>query len=498
MLQPADKVWHAISGEFRRLCSTIPDANTDGSVAQAIGYGLRLLQNREHGGLQFLHGQLDQLDLTLRVIDELLKGAGDAKTSELARLQARLVQARKLQNAVDVEREWRSILTELQSLLSGLNATRAAPRTTRDEITRRLVAWESADLLSQIGPEQSNSGQRPGAVQFNQENFSAYLQDRFQEPGMRLTSLQLLAGGFGKETTVFEVEGRALSGSYVIRRDLGENAGLENDCHQISREYPVIRAARAHGFPAPDAVWLDTEHKLLPGGDFIVMRRSPGKIAGSFFGAQTRLPEGLGDALADILARLHGLPPLVELGDLTDSIRLDLWNLSRRDCIERYIRNWYDYFLGEEHTPSPALVSLYGWLLDNVPNRSGKPVLLHGDVGFNNFLFHEGSLSAVLDWEFAHIGDPAEDIGYVKVTVGESVDWNRLMERYIAAGGAPVDPETLRFFQVWAYVRNASAANVISTRFTTGRAGDLKLAMLPHAHFPHFIRRALALIDASV
>ena len=131
-----------------------------------------------------------------------------------------------------------------------------------------------------------------------------------------------------------------------------------------------------------------------------------------------------------------------------------------------------------------------------MPERHGRPALLHGDFGFHNFLFHEGELSAVLDWEFAHVGDPAEDLGYVKVTVGAALDWDRLMARYLAAGGEAVDERTLLFFQIWAYVRNASAASLLWHCFDTGQSSDLKLTVLPHAHFPHFIRGAQALLDA--
>lgn len=96
-----------------------------------------------------------------------------------------------------------------------------------------------------------------------------------------------------------------------------------------------------------------------------------------------------------------------------------------------------------------------------------------------------------------HIGDPAEELGYVKVTVGNSIDWDRLMARYIAAGGEPIDDKTLRFFPVWAYTRNATASNLASALFIHGHYDELELAFLPVAHFPNFIRGAQALIDAA-
>jgi aminoglycoside phosphotransferase (APT) family kinase protein len=270
----------------------------------------------------------------------------------------------------------------------------------------------------------------------------------------------------------------------------------ENDCHRVRDEYPVVRAAYRRGFPAPEALWLDTEHELLPGGDFIVMRCAPGRTGGNVFRATTRLSTALIDVLADGMVRLHTLPPLLELGDHTDSIRTDLWGLSRSDCVRRYIQGWHDLYLRTAHNPSPVLMSLYGWLFDNIPESPGTPVLLHGDIGFHNMLIDEGRLSALVDWEFAHIGDPAEDVGYVKNTSG-GMDWEAFMARYRAAGGEEIDPVRLHFFQVWGQVRNASASNVTTGKFAEGRIPDLKLAYTGHFHYPHFIRGACDLVEAG-
>ena len=38
--------------------------------------------------------------------------------------------------------------------------------------------------------------------------------------------------------------------------------------------------------------------------------------------------------------------------------------------------------------------------------------LVHGDCQPSNVLVADGADPLVIDWEFAHIGDPREDIGY--------------------------------------------------------------------------------------
>ena len=178
------------------------------------------------------------------------------------------------------------------------------------------------------------------------------------------------------------------------------------------------------GCAQPSAVPVSTYGVwgLIHPGDFIVMRRAPGATGGNVFRATSMISNELVDVLAGGVARLHALPPLLQVGDLTNSIRTDWWGLTIRESIERYIRNWFDLYLAGTHNPSPALVNLFGWLLDRIPDPPGRPVLLHGDIGFHNMLVDNGRLSVLVDWEFAHVGDPAEDVGYVRNCTGSSMD----------------------------------------------------------------------------
>lgn len=496
MLIPAHRIFDALHSEFAKLSALLSDSNVDGSAAQAIANGLLMLTNREAGGSAALRRRIDEVEAIVVQIEEAVAEADAEVLRRLQEMHRVCDETRGQESLTGLEEGWRTCLAGLQACVAAMNTSRDVPDPAKRAARAALVGWEAGYLQAQ-GAAPLLDGSSASSHDVTRDKLGAYLRDRFPGQDLEVVSFQPLAGGFGKQTVLFDVTGTGFSGSFVMRRDLGSRPSVANDCHAIRHEFPVIKAAFKRGFPAPDALWLDTEHRLLPGGDFIVMRRSPGKLPGNFFGARTAVPASLTAALADVMAQLHRLPPLTELGDLTDSIRAGRWTLSKSECTARYIRDWYDLYLREEHTPSPALVAIFGWLLDNVPDRGGPPSLLHGDIGFHNFLFDDDRLSAVLDWEFAHIGDPAEELGYVKVTVGATIDWDRLMARYVAAGGEPVDEKTLRYFQVWAYARNAAGANLLSTLLATGDARDLKLAILPVMHIPHFIRGALALIEGA-
>ena len=63
---------------------------------------------------------------------------------------------------------------------------------------------------------------------------------------------------------------------------------------------------------------------------------------------------------------------------------------------------------------SPAARVALGHLAGTVP-ASTRDALCHGDAGPGNFLHADGRVTALLDWEFAHVGDPHDDLAWVAV-----------------------------------------------------------------------------------
>ena len=50
-----------------------------------------------------------------------------------------------------------------------------------------------------------------------------------------------------------------------------------------------------------------------------------------------------------------------------------------------------------------------------MPGLEGTgPVLVHGDFGPQNVLIQDDRITALLDWEFAHIGQPVEDLAWTE------------------------------------------------------------------------------------
>src|SRR5207253_1619477 len=96
--------------------------------------------------------------------------------------------------------------------------------------------------------------------------------------------------------------------------------------------------------------------------------------------------------------------------------------------------------LGEPH---PALELARRWLDKNAPGSS-RLVLVHGDFRVGNLMVGPDGLRGVFDWEFAHLGDPAEDLawpcvrswrfGYDNLTLGGVGQPEEFRQAYVSAG----------------------------------------------------------------
>lgn len=103
-------------------------------------------------------------------------------------------------------------------------------------------------------------------------------------------------------------------------------------------------------------------------------------------------------------------------------------------------------------TLDPLVRLSTAWLERNVPDYDGPVVLVQGDTGPGNFLYRDGRVSAVVDWELSHFGDPMDDIAWLSLrTVQDTFTHlpDRLAE-YAELSGHPIDPARVWYYRVFA------------------------------------------------
>jgi aminoglycoside phosphotransferase (APT) family kinase protein len=177
---------------------------------------------------------------------------------------------------------------------------------------------------------------------------------------------------------------------------------------------------------------------------------------------------------------LHNTPPaqqdavyrhLLEiLGDLhkLDAGRLDLPPMPRPetalDCAMSELRMLSQGM--EALGPQPLARFGIEWLRRHAPATVDRVSLLHGDAGIANFMFVDDRVTAVIDWEWAHFGDPMEDLGsaMIHASYSTSGDWPGLLRHYEDASGIPVDLAKIYYYRVHLMGRSVIALNHIRNR----------------------------------
>jgi aminoglycoside phosphotransferase (APT) family kinase protein len=252
--------------------------------------------------------------------------------------------------------------------------------------------------------------------------------------------LRRLSGGASRETWTFDlVAADGTRQGLVLRRDPGMHTGWS----ERATEYMLLEATAAAGVPVPRVrVLLGPDDGL---GHGFVMDRVDGETIPRrilrddlYAGARPLLAAQCGE----IAARIHATDPatLPELPVQSATFQIAQY----RESLDTF---------GEPH---PAFELGLRWLADNAPPEPATTALVHGDFRNGNLVVGPDGVRAVLDWELAHLGDPAEDLGWLCVKswrfgivdklVGGFGAVPELLDAYARTGGRRIDEPTLRWW----------------------------------------------------
>ena len=191
--------------------------------------------------------------------------------------------------------------------------------------------------------------------------------------------------------------------SYVLRRKpFGK---LLPSAHAVDREYRVITALHAAGFPMPRTYGLCTDDGVI-GAMFYVMEMVRGRIF--WDGALPTLTPAerreIYAAEIATLAQLHTYDPgKIGLGDYGKP----------GNYFARQVERWSRQYRASETGHIETMEKLMQFLPSTVPQQDRVSVV-HGDYRVDNMIFdaREPKVIAVLDWELSTLGDPLADFSY--------------------------------------------------------------------------------------
>ena len=295
-----------------------------------------------------------------------------------------------------------------------------------------------------------------------------------------LGPFELTKFSWGQSNPTYRVA--AASGNYVLRRKpFGQ---LLPSAHAVDREYRLLAALHPLDFPVPRPFALCDDPDVI-GAIFYVMEFAKGRAytdgALPEFGPVTR--RTIYEQLVDTLADLHVIDAQgAELGDFGRS----------GNYFERQVARWTRQYRDSQTDFIPEVERLIAFLPESLPQQS-RTSIVHGDYRIDNVLYDgDGTLTAVLDWELATLGDPLADFSYLAMQWmmpadgGAGLDGvdlaalgipplDEMAERYSARSGVPV-ADQLDWYFAYNLFRLTGIVQGIKKRVIDGTASSTKAA----------------------
>lgn len=246
--------------------------------------------------------------------------------------------------------------------------------------------------------------------------------------------------------------------------------------HDMGREFRVISALTPTDLPVPPPV-LSCEDPEVLGAPFYLMERVEGvpyRLAAQLEPLGEARTRAITERMVDTLADLHRIDPeavgLAGFGRPTG-------------FLERQVRVWKRQLDGSRTRNLAHAHELHDLLVAHVPPTS-RASIVHGDYRLDNLLIDDSdSVTAVLDWEMATLGDPLTDVALMMV-YQEVAGWPRggllgdapnapgyltadeIFERYAAR--AAVDAPSISFYMALAYFKLGAIIEGIHCRAVQG------------------------------
>jgi aminoglycoside phosphotransferase (APT) family kinase protein len=283
------------------------------------------------------------------------------------------------------------------------------------------------------------------------------------------TGVERAAGGLSRENWSLDATWVDATGAHAHRLMLMRDAAGTLLSTDRQREFAVLTALEGTPVPAPKAYWVDTDGRWL-GGPSLVMDRMPGTcdylVLNGGRPLQARL--NLAHGFIDLMARIHAVDWRAR--GLGEVLPVPSGAPSRAE-----LAHWEAEYRRVQLEPHPELDYVLGWLRRSAPDAEAM-VLVHGDFKPGNALIDGEHISAKLDWETAHLGDPLEDLGWVTNPVRKREHqiagaWEReqIVAAYSRLTGRHVDEVALRWWNVFSIWKLAVIQLTAVREFVAGR-----------------------------
>lgn len=259
------------------------------------------------------------------------------------------------------------------------------------------------------------------------------------EGTLTVRSAQTVSRGMSKKTVLAELEGaRVLPARIALRVDRSANNYLGTT---VLDEWGPLQRLWAHGARIAQPFALEASGSVI-GDPFIVSAAVDGVPVGGNYAMPPRDPALIADVAA-CMAGVHAVP--VADWPLPGQPQGDAFFAAQH---ADYLADWQA--LGED---SAIIDGCFAWIDRHRDLAHGPEACVHDDFNFNNMLVADSRVTAVLDWEFVHVGTPAADLAYFRYAAEAGSSFEDFLAAYAAAGGTVPPREQLDFYLLWGQLR---------------------------------------------
>ena len=283
--------------------------------------------------------------------------------------------------------------------------------------------------------------------------------------------LALLAGGASKEAWALDLRTPQGKRELLVRRAGG--GVIHKETLSLEDEHRLLEVAFVAGVRVPRPFGYLGE---IAGRPAFVSERVSGETIGRRIVQRPDLADAravLPTQMAEELAKIHAIP--------AERVPF-LGGSGARDVLGRLVDEVDS--LGDAHPPIELGLS---WATRQAPEQS-ETVVLHGDLRVGNLAVTAMGLGHVLDWEFGHRGDPAEDVawplvrawrfGVDELHLGGIGEVEPYLERYNALTGRDITLASLGYWEIVGNLKWAIGALTQSRRHLSGQQRSVELAVL--------------------
>jgi len=310
------------------------------------------------------------------------------------------------------------------------------------------------------------------------EELPGRLETWFAQQGIaapRVGDLIQFPSGFSWITYAFTLQSEGATQELILR--IGPGNGLYAP-YSAEPEYAALSAVQGSTVAAPRPHFWSDDCRIL-GGPFLIVDKARGSTPipwGDDDGLSDAARATLGAQFSDALGALHAIDwqrsPLARFGE----------GLTVENAALREVERWEAGYRRWALRPHPMLHKLLAWLRAHPPTAP-RLSIIHGDYRLGNFLEVDGHITAILDWELVHLGDPHEDIAWTCLPqyrggtqlMSKLVSREEFYARHEAQTGQAVNANSVHYYTLFSLLK--LAVTHIAAAFAFERNGFRDMRM---------------------